>query len=955
MKRWLAAMMALVLLLALLPVSSMAAQYATVRGGWLRLRSYASFDAQTLASYYTGTVVEVLGKTGNWYHVRLSDGNTGYMYGDYLTLGSGTPSGTPGTGNAIVISHNGYGVRLRVGPGTNYRVINKFPVGTPATILESGKNWCKISIEGYVGYMMSQFLSGNGAGGSGGTISYVGDATIWSSNGYGVRLRSGPGKGYSKIGVYSVGTQVKIISKGAVWDYIQVGSRCGYMMNEFLIYNNNYNVNGVTINNTNPVVGNVLAVQSVTPSTATVTYEWLVTPEGGTETVKGTSAAYLVTDADVGATIRLKVTGAGSYKGSAYSTTTAKVVKTGVLEKVELNGNAPYVGDTLKATITPASATVNYFWSVDGVQKSNASAYVVEAADAGKTITLTVEGKYPFSGIKSVTTSPVKAQEAPVITTTTLASGAYQTAYTAQLNATGGGTLKWTIINGALPVGLSMSQNGEITGIPSESGSKTFTAQVSNGMGVAATREFTITIGKAKVSLTDIAGVTAPVKDAAAVVATTDNDQYTGTVTWSPALTDGKFAANTAYTATISLAAKANYTFTGLTANSFKVVGSNSGSVSCIVGTDGSTATVTAVFPKTAAENAVKLSKPTITGISQQADSSWIISWSAVDNASGYMFREVSSTATGWHQCTGTSYTFQNKPIAATYQVYALGDGVAYDDSDVAEYVYNVPVKLGAPTTMTIVENNGVWTANWDAVVNASGYRFQQVGGSGWHDCTGSSYTFVNKPETATYQVYAVGNGTSYENSDVFSYDYTAPVTPPAPVPAMELDAPTGLSIQESGGVWTATWNTVSGASSYRFQQVGGSGWHDCSSASYTFQNKPVTGEYQVYAVGDGVNYTDSAVASLSYTEPVVTPVTLGTPAFIGVSEAGGAWTITWTSVDHASGYRFRQTNGSGTWYSCSSASYTFVNQPNSGDTYEVYAVGDGTTYLDGSVASFTY
>ena len=130
-------------------------------------------------------------------------------------------------------------------------------------------------------------------------------------------------------------------------------------------------------------------------------------------------------------------------------------------------------------------------------------------------------------------------------------------AYSKQLEATGGGTLVWSITSGSLPAGLSLSQNGLISGTPTESGAKTFTVKASNEKGKV-TKELTLTVDAAKVNLPDVNGVTAPVKDATAVTAITECDQYTGTVTWSPALTDGKFDAGIVYTAAINLTAKAN-------------------------------------------------------------------------------------------------------------------------------------------------------------------------------------------------------------------------------------------------------------------------------------------------------------------------------------------------------------------------------------------------------------
>ena len=172
MKRFLSVVLALTLLLSLAPTTSSMAlsKYATVQGGWLRMRSDASFNASTINSYYTGTQVEILGASGSWYHVKAPDGRSGYMYGSYLNFSGGSGGGGGGsTGDATVISDNGYGVRLRRGPGTGYGVIRSYAVGTRATVLQSGSTWSKIQIGGTVGYMMNQFLDfGGGSGGGGG-------------------------------------------------------------------------------------------------------------------------------------------------------------------------------------------------------------------------------------------------------------------------------------------------------------------------------------------------------------------------------------------------------------------------------------------------------------------------------------------------------------------------------------------------------------------------------------------------------------------------------------------------------------------------------------------------------------------------------------------------------------------------------------------------------------------
>jgi len=95
------------------------------------------------------------------------------------------------------------------------------------------------------------------------------------------------------------------------------------------------------------------------------------------------------------------------------------------------------------------------------------------------------------------------------------------------------------------------------------------------------------------INIQNISGVTAPVTGGSPVNGITATDQYTGNVSWSPTITDGKFAEGTPYTATITLAAKTGYTFTGVAENFFKVSGATTTNPA-------NSGTITAKFPATA-------------------------------------------------------------------------------------------------------------------------------------------------------------------------------------------------------------------------------------------------------------------------------------------------------------------------------------------------------------------
>lgn len=391
---------------------------ATIKGGWLRLRSGPSYQHSTITSYYTGTVVTVLGSSGVWFQVTTPDGRTGYMHGDYLTINGsgGTPTAPGGAYEniaATVVSRNGLGVRLRTGPSTNYGILGLYPVGTQATILRSGSGWHYVRIGRHTGYMMSEFLStGTGTTPPSAVGGYT--AYVTSENGLGVRLRKGAGTGYAVLGLYSVGTQVTVLEHGAKWDYIRVGSRTGYMMNKFLTTSvNTSKLTGVTLNTYAPTPGTTLQA-NITPVGATVAFEWL----DAYGMKLGTGSTYLVGASDVGRQIRVRVTGTGSYTGtavSAFATVTVSGAQAPTpLTGVTIDNNSPVVGQTLTATVSPAGATVEYIWyRDDGANLGNSQTYTVKEGDAGHALYCAAYAKGNYTGaIASYYTGKVQSNAA---------------------------------------------------------------------------------------------------------------------------------------------------------------------------------------------------------------------------------------------------------------------------------------------------------------------------------------------------------------------------------------------------------------------------------------------------------------------------------------------------------------------------------------------------------------
>jgi len=71
----------------------------------------------------------------------------------------------------------------------------------------------------------------------------------------------------------------------------------------------------------------------------------------------------------------------------------------------------------------------------------------------------------------------------PTITTTTLPGGTVGTAYSQTLTATGDTPITWSRESGTLPIGLTLSTSGVISGTPTTANTSSFTIKATNAKG----------------------------------------------------------------------------------------------------------------------------------------------------------------------------------------------------------------------------------------------------------------------------------------------------------------------------------------------------------------------------------------------------------------------------------------------------------------------------------------
>ena len=173
------------------------------------------------------------------------------------------------------------------------------------------------------------------------------------------------------------------------------------------------------------------------------------------------------------------------------STLPAATIGSAYSQQLAASGGSPPYQWSLSAGSLPQGLTANAAGVISGTPAAPGSSnFTVQVKDnAGGTATKQL----------SITVSPA----ALTITTSSLPNGMAGASYSQTLAASGGtGGYTWSVGSGSLPPGLTLSAAGVISGTPSAAGNSSLTVQVKDSSGATATRQFTIAISGAAITIT---------------------------------------------------------------------------------------------------------------------------------------------------------------------------------------------------------------------------------------------------------------------------------------------------------------------------------------------------------------------------------------------------------------------------------------------------------------------
>ena len=207
---------------------------------YVHLRSGPGTNYSSKGVIASGTAITVTDTSNSeWYAVRLSNGTTGYMFSEYISMSGGSSSSgsdsVPST-ESTAAKVTEY-VNVRSGPGTNYTSKTVIASGTSITVTDrSNAEWYAVKLSnGMTGYIFSQYIRlSNVSSSDAGSVPST-ESTPAKTTEY-VNVRSGPGTNYTSKTVIASGTSITVTDRSnSEWYAVKLSNgMTGYIFSIYI-------------------------------------------------------------------------------------------------------------------------------------------------------------------------------------------------------------------------------------------------------------------------------------------------------------------------------------------------------------------------------------------------------------------------------------------------------------------------------------------------------------------------------------------------------------------------------------------------------------------------------------------------------------------------------------------------------------------------------------------------
>ena len=241
-KKGTALLLSALLLASALPLAAYAEEVSAKTTEYVNFRSGPGTNYSSQGIIASGTTITVTDTSNSeWYAVRLSNGSTGYIYAEYISMSTG---GSTSNGEERSAKTTEY-VNFRSGPGTNYNSKGVIALGTTVTVTDtSNAQWYAVRLSnGSTGYIFAEYISFTGSNPPSATAAPTqapsnGSEQTAKTTEY-VNFRSGPGTNYSSKGVIALGTTVTVTdTSNSEWYAVRLSNgSTGYIFAQYLKLN----------------------------------------------------------------------------------------------------------------------------------------------------------------------------------------------------------------------------------------------------------------------------------------------------------------------------------------------------------------------------------------------------------------------------------------------------------------------------------------------------------------------------------------------------------------------------------------------------------------------------------------------------------------------------------------------------------------------------------------------